>query len=91
MEERTVRTAIHRPIFTAAPNAGVARPTAFGAAVKAGRCIGVRTVRSSIYRPPTMFRAARKAEGAYRSRRSETVTVNGIDRCQVIADAHVDS
>ena len=40
--------------------AAVGRATpAFGAAVKAGRCIGVRTVCSSICRPPTMFRAAR--------------------------------
>ena len=36
--------------------AAVGRATpAFGAAVKAGRCIRVHTVRSSIYRPPTMF------------------------------------
>ena len=38
-----------------------------------------------------MFRAARRTEGAYRLRRSGTVTVDGIDHCRVTADAHVDS
>jgi hypothetical protein len=33
----------------------------------------------------------RETEGEYRSRRLGTVTVDGIDRFRVTADAHIDS